>query len=616
MAGADENSSEQRESIKLDGSHAGIVFSNRLSEQYMDDLFGSKDAAAKPGKSLDRVASNEPDNTRLNSLFLEGMPAGKKAEAAKATVVPADAAVARTSASTDEIASKVVDVLDNLFGMKQVREFRKNDALDHTTAVFADGHTRTELLVDGKQVATQLAFPPQPGDPRGAVNVDISKNGVVTRYGNAVEVDGIQIVGMETQATGVAFKGVDGRSIALTPDQVRLNPWLQADLARAVSIARFEGLAQENNVPSSAELLGLSQDQTSAVLAFQNQFARPDGSKFSFEQAIVAMNPDSPLRTADQVNAALDLRQSLNRDKATALLEPFGFAANSAFLDALCARLEMPYIEPKSQAQAVADFQSDPLSQPVPDLLDMLSLNQGQRLTVGLLKEQGDPRSPAEISAAAGWRAPEFIQAAMAQQAQMNQAKLELQGQQVPPVVPADGFDTFHIGNRDFRAALASDGRTSRLSFSSPDGSSTIEMLRDSASGALIVSKATGDYLPKDGVINFEGLPIAVTADHRIIGDISFKSNGEVTYKTSDAPDRQVYVRKPDGTLVSYDFKTWQRTTLPPGGEAKTTYWDGWEWRDGRISADGSKIEFTLPFPDKPSYIQRDLSAGQDKTMI
>ncbi len=171
------------------------------------------------------------------------------------------------------------------------------------------------------------------------------------------------------------------------------------------------------------------------------------------------------------------------------------------------------------------------------------------------------------------------------------------------------------IGDRVYQTGFGPGGRTNALSFTSPDGASSLEMVRD-GNGNLVVSKATGDFQPRDGRINLEGIPVQVGPDGRVVGDVTFNSKGDILYKTSNDKNRIEYLRRDNGTLVMTDFANWHRTSLTKDGLAQENYWDGFEWRNGQPSADGSKIDFVPPDPAKPLSIQRQIGAGVDKTTI
>ena len=186
-----------------------------------------------------------------------------------------------------------------------------------------------------------------------------------------------------------------------------------------------------------------------------------------------------------------------------------------------------------------------------------------------------------------------------------------------PETQPAPGgqVGNMRIGNHDYQLSFGADGQTNNLSVSSPDGNSVLKMQRD-ASGALMIASATGDYLPQNGCVNFEGIQLRVGPDGKVVGDLSMDSQGVVKYKAGDADHKIEIDRKADGSVVSYDMAAWKRTTIAPDGKAHDDYWDGFSWRNGVPSADGSRVDFLPPDPIKVSFIQHDLTAGQNKIQV
>lgn len=171
------------------------------------------------------------------------------------------------------------------------------------------------------------------------------------------------------------------------------------------------------------------------------------------------------------------------------------------------------------------------------------------------------------------------------------------------------------IGNHEYQAGLGNNGQLGSMSFSAPDGSSYVEFRRD-ANGQLMLSRAAGDFQNSNGTVNFEGIPVKVGPDGQVIGDLSVNSKGELIYKSGTGDDRTSYCRKADGTIVNTDFKNWKRTEISPDGRVSEKFWDGYEWRQGQMSADGGRIDFVPPDPKKPDYVQRDPNGGTDFTNI
>ena len=159
------------------------------------------------------------------------------------------------------------------------------------------------------------------------------------------------------------------------------------------------------------------------------------------------------------------------------------------------------------------------------------------------------------------------------------------------------------VGARDYQVAAGPDGRVGGINIASPDGKSALVIQRD-ASGAMVVSNATGDFAPQNGKLNFEGIPLIVGADGKIQGELAFRANGDVKYTPSQGNDRVEITRKADGTTVYVDIGNWKRTVVSPDGQVNEKYWDGWEWRNGQMESDG-RIKFQHEY-NKPDFVKRD----------
>jgi hypothetical protein len=160
------------------------------------------------------------------------------------------------------------------------------------------------------------------------------------------------------------------------------------------------------------------------------------------------------------------------------------------------------------------------------------------------------------------------------------------------------------IGARQYQAAFGDNGQLGSISFGAPDSSNYLELRRD-ANGQLMLSRSAGDFQNSNGVVNFEGIPVQVNADGQVVGDLSVNSKGELIYKVGTGDDRIEYCRKTDGTLVNVDAKNWKRTEVSPDGRVSEKFWDGFEWRQGQMAADGNRIDFVPKDPQKPDYVQR-----------
>lgn len=167
------------------------------------------------------------------------------------------------------------------------------------------------------------------------------------------------------------------------------------------------------------------------------------------------------------------------------------------------------------------------------------------------------------------------------------------------------------IGDRDYEVKYGKDGRVEDLKITGGNPPETLELHRNDK-GELEVK--TG---PKDGKIKIEGIEIDVK-DGKIVGDIHVNKSGDIRYKNGEGPERHEIVRKADGSTEDYDFKNWKRTITGADNKSKEEHWDGYEWRGGKLSADGKRIEFSPPDPKKPSYIERSTSGNppQDVTTV
>ena len=174
------------------------------------------------------------------------------------------------------------------------------------------------------------------------------------------------------------------------------------------------------------------------------------------------------------------------------------------------------------------------------------------------------------------------------------------------------------IGDRDYTVTYKNGKVDSMTVEQAGPPKSTLEMKRNDK-GELEVKKADGKFAPDaNGKINMEGLPIQ-TKDGKVVGDVHLNKSGDLKYKTGDGPDRHELIRRADGSTEDLDFKNWKKTITSADGKTKSEKaWDGYEWRDFKMSADGKRTEFQPPDPKKPAFIERDTSGTPpgDKTRI
>ncbi|MBX9572668.1 MAG: hypothetical protein K2X77_27480 [Candidatus Obscuribacterales bacterium] len=164
------------------------------------------------------------------------------------------------------------------------------------------------------------------------------------------------------------------------------------------------------------------------------------------------------------------------------------------------------------------------------------------------------------------------------------------------------------IGNRDYTMSYGNDGQLNRMSIQGPNGRIDFERGRD---GRMMCRNVEGAYKPDaNGICKLEGLPLRVGRDGQLIGELTLNKKGDLRYKTGDGPERHEYVRRADGTMEHFDIGKWKRTSYGPNGQAtKEAFWDGYEWRQGQISADGKRIDFAKE-EGKPTYVMRQAAEG------
>lgn len=164
------------------------------------------------------------------------------------------------------------------------------------------------------------------------------------------------------------------------------------------------------------------------------------------------------------------------------------------------------------------------------------------------------------------------------------------------------------IGNRDYTMAYGQDGRLNKMSIQGPTGRIDFERGPD---GRMMCRNVEGAYKPdSNGVCKLEGIPLRVGRDGQLLGELTLNKKGELRYKTGNGPERHEYVRRPDGTMEHFDIGKWKRTSFAPNGQpTKEAYWDGYEWRQGQVAADGKRIEFAKE-DGKPTYIIRQAAEG------
>lgn len=187
-------------------------------------------------------------------------------------------------------------------------------------------------------------------------------------------------------------------------------------------------------------------------------------------------------------------------------------------------------------------------------------------------------------------------------------------------VNPETGLaEKMKIGDKEYKVTRSPDGQLKTISFGSPETTLTRE------GDKWVIS---GDKKPSGTppVLDMDGLKLKVV-DGKVVGDIQMNKKGEIYYKTDNGPHRVESIKKPDGTVVSVDFKNYERTEFKPPAmtASQPQFWDGYEWRNGRktVTGDTTKIEF-LPRPgesgfdpNKPSALERTSSPpSNDKAVV
>lgn len=140
------------------------------------------------------------------------------------------------------------------------------------------------------------------------------------------------------------------------------------------------------------------------------------------------------------------------------------------------------------------------------------------------------------------------------------------------------------IGDKDYNISYK-DGKVDSMTIKSKGEPPSELALKMGPDGKLQVDKEKstppGKYDDPKAIKELTGLPIELDKDGKVVGDLSFSKNGSMRYKTGDGPDRQEYVKRPDGSLAHYDFKNWTReVTKPDGTKEPMSGWDGNKWRE------------------------------------
>ncbi|MBK9144903.1 MAG: RHS repeat protein [Candidatus Melainabacteria bacterium] len=150
-------------------------------------------------------------------------------------------------------------------------------------------------------------------------------------------------------------------------------------------------------------------------------------------------------------------------------------------------------------------------------------------------------------------------------------------------------FDEGPRKGQEVRIARGADGSVSAVSVSGPEGSASI--------------KKEGDgWVPPDAKI--PGLELQVE-DGLIKGKFVFNEKGDIIYGVGD---KSTQVLKAGGAREVYDFNEYSRKEIVDGVE-KTTYWDGYKWREAdQVSKDGGKttVTFKPDGSDGPTSMTRD----------
>ena len=164
------------------------------------------------------------------------------------------------------------------------------------------------------------------------------------------------------------------------------------------------------------------------------------------------------------------------------------------------------------------------------------------------------------------------------------------------------------IGDRDYSMRYGQDGQLNQMSIKGPNGRIDFER---GPNGQMVIRNAEGAYKPDaNGVSKLEGIPLRIGPNGQLIGELTLNKNGQLRYKTGNGPERQEYVRRPDGTMEHFDIGKWKRTSFDAAGKpTKENYWDGHAWRQGQVSQDGKRIDFQKE-DGRPTYVMRQAAEG------
>ncbi|MGE0262255.1 MAG: hypothetical protein AB7V06_06145 [Candidatus Obscuribacterales bacterium] len=150
-------------------------------------------------------------------------------------------------------------------------------------------------------------------------------------------------------------------------------------------------------------------------------------------------------------------------------------------------------------------------------------------------------------------------------------------------------FDEGPRKGQELRITRGADGSVSGVSVNGPGGNASI--------------KKEGDgWVPPDAKI--PGLELQVEDGH-IKGKFVFNEKGDIIYGVGD---KSTQVLKAGGAREVYDFNEYSRKEIVDGVE-KTTYWDGYKWREAdQVSKEGGKttVTFKPDGKDGPTSMTRD----------
>ncbi|MCA9800347.1 MAG: hypothetical protein KC777_00090, partial [Cyanobacteria bacterium HKST-UBA02] len=150
-------------------------------------------------------------------------------------------------------------------------------------------------------------------------------------------------------------------------------------------------------------------------------------------------------------------------------------------------------------------------------------------------------------------------------------------------------FDDGPRKGQELRITRGADGSVSGVSVNGPEGNASIR-------------KEGDGWVPPDAKI--PGLELQVE-NGQIKGKFVFNEKGDIIYGVGD---KSTQVLKAGGAREVYDFNEYSRKEIVDGVE-KTTYWDGYKWREAdQVSKEGGKttVTFKPDGSDGPTSMTRD----------